>query len=891
MFDQVSKENSLEKFIDYLTPWMEWLREKSFPSPTADGDNKVMVSGELYDCMPANFLINKQKQLCIIDQEWECTTSLDMGFVIFRGLYRELSANLDFFEQIDLFDNGTVENVLEKIFKTFSLPFNKRLLEKYIACEVVFQMQLVPYNTNEEKLVEHVALFFEETRTENLSFGELLKSGGTRRFALLLWQKKMLDLAMAEREEYISKLIQQIANTNQTVVERDEQIANANQTVVERDEMIATIFHSSSWRLTAPLRLGGYVIKGDFDKVAIVGQRVKLVIISAPKQFFRWVVNGVKKGVETGSDSTSNAAALETIITERCRVTEHQDLCDPLSAPTPDVLPSVDISVVTYNSEKWVSDFVESLCLLNYPKKLLNICFVDHGSKDSTVDTLQAETSKLIAAGYTVDILEKQNRGYGAGHNIAIKEGSAPFCLVSNIDLTFEPEALRYIVSTAMADKKDTAAWELRQKPYEHPKYYDPVTGITNWNSHACVLLRRTVFEKVGGYDETLFMYGEDVELSYRLRRSGFLLRYCPRAVVNHYSYELVEEIKPLQHSGSTFANLYLRLKYGNLKDILAIPSLAMQLLLAVEPYSGARHSVMRNLLRLLFVSPKAIAFRKKSAGNVFFPFYTWDYEMVREGAFVKQSTLSEDSPLVTIITRTYKGRELYLRQALLSVAHQGYSNIEHIVVEDGGAFLQPVVEQIGQLTGRPAIYISNEKFGRSAAGNIGLENAKGQWCLFLDDDDLLFADHIEVLVSSLMEQKDAVAAYSLAWDVHTDDSGVSDGKYTEEQYFVPQVLRGEYDYKTLEHHNLMAIQSVLFERRLFEERGGFDVDLDVLEDWVLWLCYGFGNQFIHVPRVTSMFRTPLSKTIRDSRQDVIDSGYEVALERVSTRIAGFGEH
>ena len=167
--------------------------------------------------------------------------------------------------------------------------------------------------------------------------------------------------------------------------------------------------------------------------------------------------------------------------------------------------------------------------------------------------------------------------------------GTAPFCLITNIDLVFEKDSLRRLASTACADNAQAAAWEMRQKPYEHPKFYDPVTGTTNWNSHACVLLRRSAVESVGGYDDTLFMYAEDVELSYRLRRAGYLLRYCPAAVVWHYSYESTTQVKPLQYTGSTFGNLYLRLKYGNFGDIIAIPLLAIRLLASTEVFPGSR--------------------------------------------------------------------------------------------------------------------------------------------------------------------------------------------------------------------------------------------------------------------------------------------------------------
>jgi GT2 family glycosyltransferase len=119
----------------------------------------------------------------------------------------------------------------------------------------------------------------------------------------------------------------------------------------------------------------------------------------------------------------------------------------------------------------------------------------------------------LASHGILAELILQPNRGFGAGHNAALKYGRAEFCLVTNIDLTFEANALREVVATAIADAKDYVAWELRQKPYEHPKYFEPITGTTNWNCHACILMRRSAFQKVGGYDEAIFMYGEDVRV------------------------------------------------------------------------------------------------------------------------------------------------------------------------------------------------------------------------------------------------------------------------------------------------------------------------------------------------------------------------------------------
>ena len=100
------------------------------------------------------------------------------------------------------------------------------------------------------------------------------------------------------------------------------------------------------------------------------------------------------------------------------------------------------------------------------------------------------------------------------------------------------------------------AAWEMRQIPYEHPKAYDPVTLDTPWVSGAAMLLRRSAFEDVGGFDPRIFMYGEDVDLSWRLRARGWRLRYLPRLARRAPHLRDAGEVKPLQVFGGVLTNL-----------------------------------------------------------------------------------------------------------------------------------------------------------------------------------------------------------------------------------------------------------------------------------------------------------------------------------------------
>ncbi len=241
LLDQVSKKDSLAQFINYLTPWMNWLRENAYSQSSSTGHEMLLLPGELYDCTPANFLVNKHKQLCLIDQEWEYRKPLELGFVLFRGLYRELNANLIFFEQTDLFANGNFLDVLAKIYDAFGLFFDQDIFVHYLDIEITFQLEVCMHNVGRKELIDYFHNFFKEKRTQKSGITELLLSGGTRRHAFLIEQEKML-----------------------------------RQAVIERDQELLEIFKSHSWRLTAPLRSAGYLVRDYFKKISLAGKNKHL---------------------------------------------------------------------------------------------------------------------------------------------------------------------------------------------------------------------------------------------------------------------------------------------------------------------------------------------------------------------------------------------------------------------------------------------------------------------------------------------------------------------------------------------------------------------------------------------------------------------------------------
>lgn len=703
---------------------------------------------------------------------------------------------------------------------------------------------------------------------------------------------KNLTIELGWRDEWLIDRDQQLAHLGQTLTTRSQELTEQIQ---QGDAQLQRVYASVSWRVTKPLRairrLGGLLITGDFGEIwrLLAQAKKKNNLIS------RFVPNALAVKLQALSDkvkhdtsqvdSSMNLPALRAIVEKRLAITKQKflDISTPQTAIEFNPV-DIDISLVTYNSGKWLARFFDSVEHLHYPLSHIQIYALDNGSTDDTVSQLKEVQKKLETLGIVMHVAQGLNVGFGAGHNANSKLGHAPLLLVSNVDLFFEPASLKEVVEQANQDDQTVAAWEFLQKPYEHPKYYDPVSGFTNWNSHACILMRRTAFQAVGGYDENIFMYGEDVDLSYNFRANGYLIKYVPKAVVWHDTYADVGEVKPVQFAGSTFASLYLRLKYGTLKDVLAIPTLQRMLLNNPQPYKGAHDAVRANSKKLWGKAIRVLTKRKHT--KVSFPFRAFEYDLTRAGAFHKLEVFPSESPLVSIITRTYAGRSTYLQQAILSVANQTYPNIEHIIVEDGGNTHEALCLHATQTINPRLKYLRLTKVGRCVAGNNALEAAKGRYCLFLDDDDLLFADHIEVLCTAHLKEPSAVGAYSPAMEIHTDVVDKDTGEYIETQYSFPAGLSQEYSFEKLRQHNYIAIQSILFDRQLYVERGGFDTSLDYLEDWNLWVRYGWNNTFVYVPKLTSMYRVPASETEFKRRFDLLNGSYAAVCQSNADALA-----
>jgi GT2 family glycosyltransferase len=189
------------------------------------------------------------------------------------------------------------------------------------------------------------------------------------------------------------------------------------------------------------------------------------------------------------------------------------------------------LGVVLFENEpSELKRLIASLGALERPGLTFRVTFFDNSPRP----TLRAFVERHL--GHEEYRWTGENWGFGATHNVglrdAVAEGAEAYvCL--NPDAVLHPRCIQEL--WAMGASEGTGLVEARSFPEEHPKPYDPLTGETPWCAGTILLIRREAFLATGGFDEQIFLYGEDVDLSWRTRAAGFTTRTAARALALHW--------------------------------------------------------------------------------------------------------------------------------------------------------------------------------------------------------------------------------------------------------------------------------------------------------------------------------------------------------------------
>lgn len=202
--------------------------------------------------------------------------------------------------------------------------------------------------------------------------------------------------------------------------------------------------------------------------------------------------------------------------------------------------------------------------------------------------------------------------------------------------------------------------------------------------------------------------------------------------------------------------------------------------------------------------------------------------------------------PTVSVIVPTHN-RPAQLAETLKSILVQSWHDFEIIVVNDAGVDVSPIIGHLNQ-GNRITSLRHHANRGLAAARNTGIRAAAGKYIAYLDDDDLFYPQHLEMLVTFL-EATSFKVAYSDAYRAHQE---LRDGKYEVTGRDLPYSF--DFDYDRILVRNYIPVLCFVHEKSCFQDVGLFDESLKVLEDWDLWIRMSRKHKFAHVKQVTCEF-------------------------------------
>jgi glycosyltransferase involved in cell wall biosynthesis len=537
-------------------------------------------------------------------------------------------------------------------------------------------------------------------------------------------------------------------------------------------------------------------------------------------------------------------------------------------------MPIIDIIVISNNSEKWIKTFFQSLESSVVDLSLFSLLFIDNASTDNSLVKLNDYKKRLnsTVAHFTIVPL-KTAKNYSQVRNHAVKHTKTDFIFFLDTEAQLLPKTLSKLIVEIKKNKgSEIKSWELRNYPIEQTKNYNPLTGETSWFSSGGVVIEKSVFKQVNGFDSNLSTPKATVDISWRILLYNYKIRYLTNVLISKSS----EQIRPGNEENDKYETLldelYLRNKFGSIKEIIV----------GVFLYFATKGpNIKKRILLLLFIKNTHISLSgllwrishrdkinklKNTTYGIQFKDEAYGASRIDKPYINRQLT---QTPLVSVIVRSYNRHPNIIRETLTSLINQTYKNFEVILVEDGTNNAKDLINNEFKRLSINYIPLEHNK-GRSIAGNIGMAKSKGQYINFLDDDDLFFNDHLETLVGEITQHEEFDAVYSKTFATPITITSQDPYTYKEHSFTVDKNI--DFNKLRLINTNYLPIQSILFKKDLFKNHGGFDETIDYHEDWDLWIRYMAKSKFKMVNKVTSIYRIPHEPSIYNERENILNS-------------------
>jgi GT2 family glycosyltransferase len=228
---------------------------------------------------------------------------------------------------------------------------------------------------------------------------------------------------------------------------------------------------------------------------------------------------------------------------DRCAVIENAERAGP----------RIGLVTVTYQSGEVLRPFLESVADQTFKDRLLVI--VDNDSRDATREILRSQSDRSARI-----VLNSANVGVATGNNQGITiclEAGVEWILLINNDTELDPRLCETLIKQAEANgcrvlvpaithfDEPNALWYaggefiwykggIQTRHLHGPLPSRPELRVVGYASTCCMLVHRSVFDDVGLMDDAYFVYWDDTDFCWRLRKRGISIHFYTEALIAH---------------------------------------------------------------------------------------------------------------------------------------------------------------------------------------------------------------------------------------------------------------------------------------------------------------------------------------------------------------------
>lgn len=202
------------------------------------------------------------------------------------------------------------------------------------------------------------------------------------------------------------------------------------------------------------------------------------------------------------------------------------------------------VVVVGFNGEAFLRACLDSLGRNDVPPSAYELLIIDNASEDATVSVAEQFRGRFP---HLRVVRNARNVGFPAAVNQAAAVAESPILVLLNQDTVVERDWLSQLLASFERDPS-VAAVGSRVVNGKGPGLYAAALEVlyggicivhegnrrTDAVSGCAMAVRLDAFRRVGGFEGSLFMYGEDLDLGHRLRAAGYRIAYAATSVAHH---------------------------------------------------------------------------------------------------------------------------------------------------------------------------------------------------------------------------------------------------------------------------------------------------------------------------------------------------------------------